>query len=59
MCLLEMEAKYAALDTNGTQLLTYVTVGLTCIETVMSDSQWFTQGTDIALGWFIDSYTVS
>ena len=25
--LLEMEKKYAALDTNGTQLLTYVTVG--------------------------------
>ena len=30
MCLLEisMEGKYAALDTDGTQLLTYVTVGL-------------------------------
>ena len=27
MCLLEMESKYAALDTDGTQLLTYVTVG--------------------------------
>ena len=54
-----MEGKYAALDTNGTQPLTYVTVSLTCIETVMSDSQWFTQGPDIATGSVIDSYTVS
>ena len=27
MWLSEMERKYAALDTDGTQLLTYVTVG--------------------------------
>ena len=27
MCLLKMEGKYAAMDTDGTQLLTYVTVG--------------------------------
>ena len=54
-----MERKYAALDTNGTQPLTNVTVSLACKETVRSDSQWFTQGPSIALGCVIDPYTVS
>ena len=38
MCLLEMEGKYAALDTDGTQLLMYVTVGIACEGTPRFDS---------------------
>ena len=34
-----MEGTYAALDTDGTQLLTYVTVGKAYKETLKSDSQ--------------------
>ena len=49
MCLLEVEGKYAALDTDGTQPLTFVTVSLACKETVRSDSQFFTQGPDIVI----------
>ena len=45
-CLLEMEGKYAALDTDGTQQLMYVTVGkanlnIKCKGILTSDSLYF------------------